>query len=96
MLTSVSQFSIDFVCTAFAGHLGALRLAAVTEAENVIICFAYGVNGMFSVVQLFVCDYHSSSSVHFTCFGVGCYFILFSNGQNPMLQEQHPSIISDC
>ncbi|CDO97091.1 unnamed protein product [Coffea canephora] len=50
MLTSVSQFSIDFVCTAFAGHLGALRLAAVTEAENVIICFAYGF-GMGSALE---------------------------------------------
>ncbi|KAL3515210.1 hypothetical protein ACH5RR_022112 [Cinchona calisaya] len=52
ILTSASQFSIDFVCVVFAGHLGPLELAAVSEVGNVIIGFAYGVMyGMGSALE---------------------------------------------
>lgn len=43
ILGSVFQFSISFVTAAFAGHLGAVALAAVSVAQNVIEGFAFGI-----------------------------------------------------
>lgn len=86
MLTSVSQFSIDFVCTAFSGHLGPLELAAVSEVENVIIAFAYGVMVricpptilLLVALLFFLCDL-----VYMFWGGMALEF--FSDGQNPVL-----------
>ncbi|THU48108.1 hypothetical protein C4D60_Mb09t22740 [Musa balbisiana] len=52
ILGSVFQFSISFVTAAFAGHLGAVALAAVSVAQNVIEGFAYGILlGMGSALE---------------------------------------------
>ncbi|KAJ8460051.1 hypothetical protein OPV22_032977 [Ensete ventricosum] len=52
ILGSVFQFSISFVTAAFAGHLGAVALAAVSVAQNVIEGFAYGaLLGMGSALE---------------------------------------------
>ncbi|URE29442.1 MatE [Musa troglodytarum] len=52
ILGSVFQFSISFVTAAFAGHLGAVALAAVSVAQNVIEGFAFGILlGMGSALE---------------------------------------------
>ncbi|XP_004248728.1 protein DETOXIFICATION 29 [Solanum lycopersicum] len=43
ILNAVSLFSLEFVTAAFAGRLGDLELAAVSEVHNVIAGFVYGV-----------------------------------------------------
>lgn len=43
ILTAVTQFSIDFVTAAYVGHLGDVELAAVSEVQNVVEGFVYGV-----------------------------------------------------
>lgn len=43
ILNAVSLFSLEFVTVAFAGRLGDLELAAVSEVHNVIAGFVYGV-----------------------------------------------------
>ncbi|KAI4318366.1 hypothetical protein MLD38_032081 [Melastoma candidum] len=43
ILTAVFQFSIAFISSAFAGHIGDLELAAVAVSENVLEGFVYGV-----------------------------------------------------
>lgn len=43
VLTAVTQFSIDFVTAAYVGHLGDVELAAVSEVQNVVEGFVYGV-----------------------------------------------------
>ncbi|XP_047323631.1 protein DETOXIFICATION 33-like [Impatiens glandulifera] len=52
ILTSVAQFSIGFVTSAFVGHLGELELAAVSVVQNVIEGFVYGIMlGMGSALE---------------------------------------------
>ncbi|KAM7250679.1 hypothetical protein ACFE04_022562 [Oxalis oulophora] len=52
ILTSVSQFSIAFVTTAFVGRLGEVELAAVSIVQNVIEGFVYGIMlGMGSALE---------------------------------------------
>ncbi|KAL3538938.1 hypothetical protein ACH5RR_002304 [Cinchona calisaya] len=52
MLTAVTQFSLELVTAAFAGHLGDVELAAVSEVQNVIDGFVYGVMlGMGSALE---------------------------------------------
>ncbi|KAG1348167.1 hypothetical protein COCNU_06G019960 [Cocos nucifera] len=48
ILMGVLQFSIGFVTVAFAGHLGAVELAAVSIAQNVVEGFAYGILAMLA------------------------------------------------
>ncbi|OIS98199.1 PREDICTED: protein DETOXIFICATION 33-like isoform X1 [Nicotiana attenuata] len=43
ILNAISLFSLEFVTAAFAGRLGDLELAAVSEVHNVIAGFVYGV-----------------------------------------------------
>ncbi|WMV13021.1 hypothetical protein MTR67_006406 [Solanum verrucosum] len=43
IITSVSVFSLDCVTAAFAGQLGKLELAAVSEVQNVLLCFVIGI-----------------------------------------------------
>ncbi|KAM0929092.1 hypothetical protein ACQ4PT_001847 [Festuca glaucescens] len=43
ILTIVCNFSIGFVTSGFAGHVGEVELAAVTVSKNVIEGFSYGV-----------------------------------------------------
>lgn len=43
ILTVVSQFSFEFVTAAFVGHIGNLELAAVSEVQNVVGNFVYGI-----------------------------------------------------
>lgn len=49
ILASVFQFSIGFVTTAFAGHLGSVQLAAVAVAQNVTEGFAYGIMVLINI-----------------------------------------------
>ncbi|KAL2927494.1 Protein DETOXIFICATION 33, partial [Bienertia sinuspersici] len=42
ILMAVSQFSLEFVTSAFVGHLGTLELAAVSIVHNVVEGFVYG------------------------------------------------------
>ncbi|XP_062213357.1 protein DETOXIFICATION 33-like [Phragmites australis] len=52
ILTAVFQFSIGFVTVGFVGHMGAVELAAVAIAQNVIEGFAYGILlGMGSALE---------------------------------------------
>lgn len=52
VLTAVTQFSIDFVTAAYVGHLGDVELAAVSEVQNVVEGFVYGVMlGMGSALE---------------------------------------------
>ncbi|CAN4110201.1 unnamed protein product [Withania somnifera] len=43
ILNAISLFSLEFVTAAYAGRLGELELAAVSEVHNVIAGFVYGV-----------------------------------------------------
>lgn len=43
IISSVSVFSLDCVTAAFAGQLGKLELAAVSEVQNVLLCFVIGI-----------------------------------------------------
>lgn len=43
ILTSIAQFSIGFITSAYVGHLGEVELAAVSIVQNVIEGFVYGV-----------------------------------------------------
>ncbi|KAI4330305.1 hypothetical protein MLD38_028603 [Melastoma candidum] len=50
--TAVFQYSIAFISSAFAGHIGDLELAAVSVSENVFEGFVYGVMlGMGSALE---------------------------------------------
>ncbi|KAI4339123.1 hypothetical protein MLD38_024094 [Melastoma candidum] len=52
ILTAVSQYSIAFISSAFAGHIGDLELSAVSVSENVLEGFVYGVMlGMGSALE---------------------------------------------
>ncbi|CAN4112315.1 unnamed protein product [Withania somnifera] len=43
IITSVSVFSLDFITAAFAGQLGNVELAAVSEVQNVLLGFVTGI-----------------------------------------------------
>lgn len=43
IITSVSVFSLDVITAAFAGQLGDLELAAVSEVQNVLLGFVTGI-----------------------------------------------------
>lgn len=43
VLTSVAQFSIEFVTAAYVGRLGNVQLAAVSEVQIVLLGFIHGV-----------------------------------------------------
>ncbi|MCD7451585.1 hypothetical protein HAX54_012640 [Datura stramonium] len=43
IITSVSVFSMDFITAAFAGQLGDVELAAVSEVQNVLLGFVTGI-----------------------------------------------------
>lgn len=49
ILTAVSQFSFGFVTAAFVGQIGHVELAAVSEVQNVVEGFVYGI----MVIKLF-------------------------------------------
>ncbi|XP_057964232.1 protein DETOXIFICATION 33-like isoform X1 [Malania oleifera] len=52
ILTAVTQFSISFVTSAFAGHLGTAELAAVSIVQTVIEAFVFGITlGMGSALE---------------------------------------------
>ncbi|KAK6916529.1 Multi antimicrobial extrusion protein [Dillenia turbinata] len=52
ILTSVTQFSIGFVTSAFVGHIGDVELAAVSVVQNVIEGFVFGfMLGMGSALE---------------------------------------------
>ncbi|XP_071935486.1 protein DETOXIFICATION 33-like [Coffea arabica] len=52
IITAVTQFSLELVTSAFAGHLGDAELAAVSVVQNVIDGFVYGVMlGMGSALE---------------------------------------------
>ncbi|KAF9620240.1 hypothetical protein IFM89_010975 [Coptis chinensis] len=52
ILIGVTQFSFEFVTTAFVGHLGDLELAAVSVVQNVLGSFVYGIMlGMGSALE---------------------------------------------
>lgn len=70
ILNAVSLFSLEFVTAAFAGRLGDLELAAVSEVHNVIAGFVYGVMGWQVLWQHFVVkqwELDSSICLEFTC-----------------------------
>lgn len=52
IITSVSVFSLDCVTAAFAGQLGKLELAAVSEVQNVLLCFVIGIMVCSTSIQL--------------------------------------------
>ncbi|XP_059314144.1 protein DETOXIFICATION 33-like isoform X1 [Lycium ferocissimum] len=43
IITSVSVFSLDFITAAFVGQLGDVELAAVSEVQNVLLGFIFGI-----------------------------------------------------
>lgn len=43
IITSVSVFSLDCITAAFAGQLGNVELAAVSEVQNVLLGFVTGI-----------------------------------------------------
>ncbi|RAL49363.1 hypothetical protein DM860_012796 [Cuscuta australis] len=52
IITAVSQFSFGFVTSAFVGQIGHVELAAVSEVQNVIEGFVYGIMlGMGSALE---------------------------------------------
>lgn len=52
VLTSVAQFSIEFVTAAYVGRLGNVQLAAVSEVQIVLLGFIHGVMlGMGSALE---------------------------------------------
>ncbi|XP_019169466.1 PREDICTED: protein DETOXIFICATION 33-like [Ipomoea nil] len=52
ILTAVSQFSFGFITAAFVGQVGHVELAAVSEVQNVVEGFVYGIMlGMGSALE---------------------------------------------
>ncbi|CAH9126135.1 unnamed protein product [Cuscuta epithymum] len=52
IITAVSQFSFGFVTSAFVGQIGHVELAAVSEVQNVVEGFVYGIMlGMGSALE---------------------------------------------
>lgn len=61
ILNAVSLFSLEFVTAAFAGRLGDLELAAVSEVHNVIAGFVYGVMVCYYIFSPFIVFFGSAS-----------------------------------
>lgn len=53
ILTAVAQFSMEFATSAFVGHLGQIQLAALSEVQNVVEGFVFGVMVLISFIQCF-------------------------------------------